>query len=526
MNKNKPMRSKHPIRIATLYGLLSSTLAAAPPGTAFTYQGKLTNGGVPANGICDFRFILHDVAAGGSQAGPILTNAAVKVSGGLFTTMLDFSSGVFADNARWLEIGVRTNGGGGFTTLSPRQPLSPAPHARYSPSTGTAVSVTTATTAASVSGIVAASQLTGTVANARLSAKVALRSGGNPFSGALVFAADGLRMSDQEIYFRSPADSSHGLGWYGAGRQFAGVIVNGPVLHGNGGALGARAGTTNVALQWDDARNITIAGTLNASGPVQFGTSAFLINKDLFLRGDRNPGVGWYGIGKPFAGVSLDGPVLYGWSGGGLGTFRGGVATNLALTWDASGKVGIGKTNPATALDVNGTVTATAFSNLGAGLTGSLIWAQSSNVTSTIIPSAPANIWTKTADLLTYTKLLEGPLEVTYNGRLQVGASSCPVGITFELTVDDHSGTTAQATDEVLAGETSVPVSITGIFTGVSAGTHRINVGSPAGRYCRQGRRRFPGRVVQPGHQRVQIAAPVSAAELSWAMAESVDVNG
>ena len=34
---------------------------------------------------------------------------------------------------------------------------------------------------------------------------------------------------------------------------------------------------------------------------------------------DRNHGLGWYGSGKSFAGVNVDGPVSYGWSGGALG---------------------------------------------------------------------------------------------------------------------------------------------------------------------------------------------------------------
>jgi hypothetical protein len=63
-----------------------------------------------------------------------------------------------------------------------------------------------------------------------------------------------------------------------------------------------------------------------------------LNRNDLFLRevNDRNHGLGWYGTSKLFGGVNVDGPVLYGWSGGGLGTA---VASNLALRWTSDGKV-------------------------------------------------------------------------------------------------------------------------------------------------------------------------------------------
>jgi hypothetical protein len=50
------------------------------------------------------------------------------VTNGLFTVTLDFGS-VFNGNATWLSITVRTNGGAGFTALSPLQELTPTPYA-------------------------------------------------------------------------------------------------------------------------------------------------------------------------------------------------------------------------------------------------------------------------------------------------------------------------------------------------------------------------------------------------------------
>jgi hypothetical protein len=67
-------------------------------------------------------------------AGP-LTNSLTAVSNGLFTVSLDFGAGVFAGADRWLEIGVRTNGGGAFTMLTPRQALTPTPYAIHAGST-------------------------------------------------------------------------------------------------------------------------------------------------------------------------------------------------------------------------------------------------------------------------------------------------------------------------------------------------------------------------------------------------------
>src|SRR5450432_3168141 len=99
-------------------------------GTAFTYQGRLNDGATPASGKYDLHFIVYDNSAGGSQQGPLLTNSATAVSNGLFTVTLDFGN-QFPGADRWLEIGVSTNGNGTFSTLSPRQEITPTPYAIY-----------------------------------------------------------------------------------------------------------------------------------------------------------------------------------------------------------------------------------------------------------------------------------------------------------------------------------------------------------------------------------------------------------
>jgi len=97
-------------------------------GTAFTYQGRLNDSTGPATGTYDLRFTIYDAPTNGTALGGPLTNSATGISNGLFTVALDFGN-QFPGPARWLEIAVRTNGVGGFFTLSPRQALTPAPYA-------------------------------------------------------------------------------------------------------------------------------------------------------------------------------------------------------------------------------------------------------------------------------------------------------------------------------------------------------------------------------------------------------------
>jgi hypothetical protein len=109
--------------------LLAGVHQAAAQGTAFTYQGQLHNNGSPASGTYNLTFSLFNTNASGvAIAGPVTTNGVI-VSNGLFTVQIDFGSDAFTGATNWLQIGVETNGFGSFTTLTPRQQLTPVPYA-------------------------------------------------------------------------------------------------------------------------------------------------------------------------------------------------------------------------------------------------------------------------------------------------------------------------------------------------------------------------------------------------------------
>ena len=100
--------------------------AQTPMGTVFTYQGRLTDGGSPADGDFDFLFSLYDDLTGGGQVGSTVPANSVPVANGLFTVPLDFGNS-FRGDAVWLEIEVRPHGSATYTLLSPRQELTPTP---------------------------------------------------------------------------------------------------------------------------------------------------------------------------------------------------------------------------------------------------------------------------------------------------------------------------------------------------------------------------------------------------------------
>ncbi|MHC4696037.1 MAG: hypothetical protein ACYTFA_04760 [Planctomycetota bacterium] len=108
--------------------LVASAAWAQTAGSAFTYQGQLKEGGMPANGVYDFQFTLYD-ERGAAVSGPFDVEDE-PVSNGLFGVVVDFEKSLFTGDARWLEIGVRPgNSTDRFETLSPRQELTPTPYA-------------------------------------------------------------------------------------------------------------------------------------------------------------------------------------------------------------------------------------------------------------------------------------------------------------------------------------------------------------------------------------------------------------
>jgi hypothetical protein len=130
-----------------LLALLAGIHQAAAQGSAFTYQGWLNSSGSPATGSYDLAFTLYTTNVTGSVlAGPV-TNTAVAVTNGLFTTLVDFGN-AYTGTSNWLEIAVSTNAANSFTTLAPRQQLTPVPYA---------------ITAANLSGTIPLSQLPGSI---------------------------------------------------------------------------------------------------------------------------------------------------------------------------------------------------------------------------------------------------------------------------------------------------------------------------------------------------------------------------
>jgi hypothetical protein len=163
------------LRLPLLLCFLTAPLFARSQSAVFTYQGRLLDGGAPANGSYDLRFGLTDAVTNGNFLGPVLTNVPVAISNGLFFVTLDFGVAAFDGSARWLEIGVRTNGSAGaYATVSPRQAVTAAPYATFATAAAQASLATnlvgggttlTSVPAASLVGTIPIERLAGITAN-------------------------------------------------------------------------------------------------------------------------------------------------------------------------------------------------------------------------------------------------------------------------------------------------------------------------------------------------------------------------
>ncbi len=245
--------------------------AAAQASTAWTYQGRLRSSGSGVTGNYDFIFQLYDASTSGTLLG---TNTqTLAVSGGLFTATLDFGN-QFPSADRWLQIQVRPSGGGGYTTLSPRQAITPAPYAiglelpfageanlggtAFSVMNDNAIGIAgTSPNSAGVSGTNTGSSL---VTNAGV---VGIGSAGNgngvsgfAESGAQAYGVYGESTDGYAMY----GSTATGTALYGTtGGQFAPAegVHGRSTYYGNYGALGT---TTEGVYGWGNNNSIGVNG--------------------------------------------------------------------------------------------------------------------------------------------------------------------------------------------------------------------------------------------------------------------------
>jgi len=116
--------TKHIFMAAMLFILaVSNTFAQT---TAFSYQGRLTEAGLPVTGVRLFQFTLFD--ENGAAIPGAVVNQSLTVTNGVFNTNLDFGATAFPGADRTLEIAVKINAGDPYTILSPRQTILSAPY--------------------------------------------------------------------------------------------------------------------------------------------------------------------------------------------------------------------------------------------------------------------------------------------------------------------------------------------------------------------------------------------------------------
>ena len=158
---------------------------------------------------------------------------------------------------------------------------------------------------------------------------------------------------------------------YNPGSSFASTTTNQFLIRAGNG-VGINKNNPTAAL---DVNGTVAASALSVGGAVTAGqlsvldiTSSFhLDDNDLYLRQnwDNNHGLGWYGASKLFGTMNVDGPVLYGWSGGALATLGNG--TNPALYWNNLGVINVDPGNMNTGSVSSASLTFGANSGEGLG---------------------------------------------------------------------------------------------------------------------------------------------------------------
>lgn len=151
-----------------------------------------------------------------------------------------------------------------------------------------------------------------------------------------------------------------GSGNFAGGQNSFAAGLNAKAMHdgsfvwGDSSTSSAFSSTANNQFLIRAAGGVGI-GVTPTSALLDVAGNVRIDQNDLYLRSgtDANHGLGYYGTGKTFATYAVDGPVLYGFSGGVLGTVS---PATVVLSWNRSKQVGIGTMTPSQRLSVSGGV--------------------------------------------------------------------------------------------------------------------------------------------------------------------------
>jgi hypothetical protein len=297
--------------------LCSGAALAGPLGSQFTYQGQLTDAGVPAVGNYDFQFALYTSAIGGVAVDTLTIND-LSVSAGLVNAPLDFTQIPFDGQALWVEMRVRPGASNGsYATLAPRQALTAAPYALYA-----------------LSGNPGPQGLQGVQGPQGLQGPQGPTGpqGAQGPAGAVALPYSGTDTAQEVSFVISNSNATYAIAVYGQVAKGTGVVgqvtgvgsgVYGLSGQGGTGVQGQTTQTSDVALQAAGVRGI------NDNGPGVWGSSdtfAGVYGESTALGaigvwGNSFGGVGVLGWGTNAAGIEgkSDSRGVYGHSGVGIG---------------------------------------------------------------------------------------------------------------------------------------------------------------------------------------------------------------
>lgn len=264
--------------MAVLLTILWCGAAAFGQTTAFTYQGKLTDGAAAASGTYDLGFALFDAETNGTQVGAAVTRSNVTVSGGIFTVQLDFGANPFAAGAnRFLQIAVKKTTETNFTTLAPRQQLTASPYSIRTLSSSAADALSNVcdkcVNDAQINSV-AARKITGSVPNADNATTAA--TAGN-VTGIVQIANGGTGSSTQNFVDLTTAQTVAGAKTFADNLRANGLI-----------RVGSETGTTNAPTVTDSSNNEIYNGLVVRRINSTSGSAGDVAARTNYLRLERD----------------------------------------------------------------------------------------------------------------------------------------------------------------------------------------------------------------------------------------------